>query len=228
MSARANPVPPWSVRQQTMKAARVHRYGPPDVIAIEGIDLPTPGEGEFLARVHAAGVGPWDALVRAGNGRMPRTLPLTLGSEVSGVVERVGPGTTGFAVGDDVFSATNPMFVGGYAECAFADASMIVQKPAGLSHEEAASMPLVAVTAWQMLFDRARVRGHRHQLARIQRQKVGRFRQARRRGDRHGRGQDARRAVHAGQAGRHHRVMRRQARCTASRALWRAGSLFHR
>jgi NADPH:quinone reductase-like Zn-dependent oxidoreductase len=158
MSARANPVPPRSVRQQTMKAARVHRYGPPDVIAIEGIDLPTPGEGEILVRVHAAGVGPWDALVRAGNGGLPQTLPLTLGSEVSGVVERVGPGTAGFAVGDDVFGATNPMFVGGYAECALAVASMIVQKPAGLSHEEAASMPVVAVTAWQMLFDRARGR----------------------------------------------------------------------
>ena len=65
MSDRANPVPPRPVQQQT-KAARVHQYGRPDVIAIEGIDLPSPGEGEILVRVHAAGVGPWDALVRAG------------------------------------------------------------------------------------------------------------------------------------------------------------------
>jgi NADPH:quinone reductase-like Zn-dependent oxidoreductase len=147
-----------SGQQQTMKAARVHQYGPPDVIAIEGIDLPSPGEGEILVRVHAAGVGPWDALVRAGHSGLPQTLPLTLGSEVSGVVEQVGPGATGFAIGDEVFGATNPMFVGGYAEYALAAARMIAPKPAELSHDEAASMPVVAVTAWQMLFDRAKVR----------------------------------------------------------------------
>jgi NADPH:quinone reductase-like Zn-dependent oxidoreductase len=157
MSARANPVPPRPVQQQT-KAARIHQYGPPDVIAIEGIDLPSPGEGEILVRVRAAGVGPWDALVRAGHSGLRQTLPLTLGSEVSGVVERVGPATIGFAVGDEVFGATNPMFIGGYAEHALAAVKMIASKPAKLSHDEAASMPVVAVTAWQMLFDQAKVR----------------------------------------------------------------------
>ena len=158
MSTSANPVSRSSAPDPVIKAARVHQFGPPDVIAIEGMGLPSPGEGEILVRVHAAGVGPWDALVRSGNSGLRQTLPLTLGAEVSGVVAQVGPGVTGFAVGDEVFGATNPMFVGGYAEYALATAKMIAPKPAELSHLEAASMPVVAVTAWQMLFDRAKVR----------------------------------------------------------------------
>jgi NADPH:quinone reductase-like Zn-dependent oxidoreductase len=150
-------VPPASVQGRTMQAARVHQWGPPDVIAIERIALPTPAEGEVLVRVHAAGVGPWDALVRAGGSGLGQTLPLTLGSEVSGVVEQIGPQTTGFAIGDEVFGATNAMFIGGYAEYAVAAARMIAPKPVEVSHAQAASMPVVAVTAWQMLFDRAKV-----------------------------------------------------------------------
>jgi NADPH:quinone reductase-like Zn-dependent oxidoreductase len=141
--------------------------GPPDVIAIERIALPTPAEGEVLVRVHAAGVGPWDALVRAGGSGLGQTLPLTLGSEVSGVVEQIGPRTTGFAIGDEVFGATNAMFVGGYAEYAVAAARMIAPKPVEVSHAQAASMPVVAVTAWQMLFDRAKVHHEQTQLVQI-------------------------------------------------------------
>jgi NADPH:quinone reductase-like Zn-dependent oxidoreductase len=117
-----------------------------------------PARGRFWCGVHAAGVGPWDALVRTGNSGVPQILPLILGSEVSGVVAQAGPRTAGFAAGDDVFGATNAMFVGGYAEYAVAAARMMARKPAELSHDEAASMPVVAVTAWQMLFDRAKVR----------------------------------------------------------------------
>jgi NADPH:quinone reductase-like Zn-dependent oxidoreductase len=139
-----------------MKAARVHQWGPPDVIAIENIDVPEPGDEEVLVRVYAAGVGPWDALVRTGDSGLPQTLPLTLGSEVSGVVEKIGAKTAGFAIGDEVFGATNPRFVDGYGEYAVAAARMIAPKPAELSHIEAASVPVVAVTAWQMLFDHAK------------------------------------------------------------------------
>ena len=158
MSPSANPASRSSAPDPVIKAARVHQFGPPDVIAIEGIDLLSPGDGEILVRVHAAGVGAWDALVRAGHSGLPQTLPLTLGAEVSGVVAQVGPGATGFASGEEVFGATNSMFVGGYAEYALATANMIAPKPAELSHIEAASMPVVAVTAWQILFDRAKVR----------------------------------------------------------------------
>ena len=88
---------------------------------------------------------------------MPLTLPLPLGSEVSGAVEKVGAKTAGFAVGDEVFGATNPRFIDGYAEYAVAAARMIAPKPRELSHIEAASVPVIAVTARQMLFDHAKV-----------------------------------------------------------------------
>jgi NADPH:quinone reductase-like Zn-dependent oxidoreductase len=140
-----------------MKAARVHQWGSPDVITVESVGVPEPGDEEFLVRVHAAGIGPWDALVRSGKVGLPLTLPLTLGSEVSGVVDKIGAKTTGFAVGDEVFGATNPRFIDGYAEYAITAARMIAPKPRELSHIEAASVPVVAVTAWQMLFDHAKV-----------------------------------------------------------------------
>src|SRR5580700_11812595 len=103
---------------QIMTAARINQLGPPQIIALERIDVPEPQELQVLVRVHAAGVGPWDALVRTGKSGLPLTPPLTLGSEISGIVEKVGANTTGFAVGDEVFGATNPLFVMGYAEYA--------------------------------------------------------------------------------------------------------------
>src|SRR5262249_36929376 len=100
-------------------------------------------------------VGPWDALVRRGTSGLPLTLPVTLGSEVSGVIEKVGSETSGFSVGDEVFGATNLSFVGGYGSFAACSAKMITNKPRTLSDVEAASVPVIAVTAWQMLFDHA-------------------------------------------------------------------------
>ena len=77
MSFSANPVPPISARGRTMKAARTHHWGSPDIIVLESIEVADPGEREILVRVHAAGVGPWDALVRSGNSGLRQTLPLT-------------------------------------------------------------------------------------------------------------------------------------------------------
>ncbi len=138
-----------------MMAARVHQFGPPGAIAVERIEVPQPGDDEVLVRVHAAGVGPWDAWIRAGKSVLPQPLPLTLGSDVCGVVECVGTHVAAFGPGDAVFGVTNPRFTGGYAEYALASASMIARKPKALSDIEAASAPVVAVTAWQMLFKHA-------------------------------------------------------------------------
>jgi NADPH:quinone reductase-like Zn-dependent oxidoreductase len=78
-----------------MTAARVHRFGPPAVIALEDdVPRPMPGAGEVLVRLNTAGVGPWDAWIRAGKSALPQPLPLTLGSDLSGIVEGVGPGVT--------------------------------------------------------------------------------------------------------------------------------------
>jgi NADPH:quinone reductase-like Zn-dependent oxidoreductase len=139
-----------------MRAARIHKFGPPDVITMDELPRPMPGDREILVRVAAAGVGPWDALFRAGKIAVNSPLPLILGSDLSGVIEEVGPSVSGFKAGDDVYGVTNPDFVGAYTEYALASAAMMARKPQGLSHIEAASVPVVAVTAWQMLFDYAR------------------------------------------------------------------------
>lgn len=140
---------------QIMKACRVHQFGPPTVITLEDVPRPEPGEGEVLVQVHTAGVGPWDAWIRAGRSLLPQPLPLTLGSDLSGSVAALGVGVSGLAVGDAVFGVTNKRFTGAYAEYALASAAMLVKKPAALGHVDAASLPVVAVTAWQALFDHA-------------------------------------------------------------------------
>jgi NADPH:quinone reductase-like Zn-dependent oxidoreductase len=139
-----------------MKAARIHRFGPPDVIEVEDISCPNPAPGEVLVRVAAAGVAPWDALIREGKSKVSPKPPLTLGSDLCGVVEAVGTGFSQFKKGDEVYGVTNAQFVGANAEFAIASASMIGPKPRRLSRLEAASIPVVAVTAWQMLFEHAR------------------------------------------------------------------------
>ncbi len=139
-----------------MKAARIHRFGPPDVITIDDLPRPAPGKGEVLVRVAAAGVGPWDAWIREHKSVVVVTLPLTLGSDISGIVEEIGPGVNRFAVGDPIYGVTNPQFIGGYAEYALASETMISRKPESLDFLAAASVPVVGVTAWQMLFDYAK------------------------------------------------------------------------
>jgi len=139
-----------------MKAARVLQYGPPSVIASDDVPRPEPGAGQLLVRVKAAGVGEWDALTREGKIQL-QPLPLILGAELSGIVEAIGAEVSGFQVGDEVYGATNEQFTGAYAEYAVPFAGRMGQKPKRLNFVEAASAPVVAVTAWQMLFDYARV-----------------------------------------------------------------------
>ena len=140
-----------------MKAVRVHRFGPPEVIALEDVPKPEPSNGEVVVQVKAAGIGPWDALIRSGKSALPQPLPLVLGSDLSGVIDSIGPGVEPFKVGDEVFGVTNERFTGAYAEYALAKAAMIAPKPKSLNHTHAASVPVVAVTAWQMVFDFARL-----------------------------------------------------------------------
>ena len=140
-----------------MKAARIHHFGPPEVVVIEDVSRPNPDKGELLVRVRAAGVGPWDALIREGKSKVSPPPPLTLGSDLSGTVEATGPGVTDFRVGEEVYGVTNAQFCGAHAEFALASEQMVAKKPGRLNHVEAASVPVVAVTAWQMLFEYAQV-----------------------------------------------------------------------
>jgi NADPH:quinone reductase-like Zn-dependent oxidoreductase len=141
----------------SMMAWRVHEFGPPDVMRFERVLRPDPGPGEVLVRVEAAGVGPWDGWIRAGKSALPQPLPLTLGSDLSGEVVAVGAGSD-FHVGEQIYGVTNPQFTGAYAEYALASAAMLSRKPTSLNYIQAASVPVIAVTAWQALFDQAQIK----------------------------------------------------------------------
>jgi len=159
---------------QNMRAWRVHAFGPPDVMTLESVPRPQPGEGEVLVRVEAAGVGPWDALIRAGRSALPQPLPLTPGSDLSGVIVASGSRVAALREGDPVYGVTNPRFVGAYADYAVANVAMLARKPAMLAHVDAAAVPVVAVTAWQAL-DHAKLRAGQTAVVLGAAGSVGRF-----------------------------------------------------
>jgi NADPH:quinone reductase-like Zn-dependent oxidoreductase len=153
-----------STLPQRMHAVRVHQFGGLDALVYEEVPRPVPGAGQVLVRVKAAGVGPWDAWVRAGQSALAQPLPLILGSDFSGVIADVGPGVAEVYVGEAVYGVTNAQFTGAYAAYAVADAAMIAPKPGRLSDVEAASVPVVASTAWQMVFEYGQVDGTKRVL----------------------------------------------------------------
>jgi NADPH:quinone reductase-like Zn-dependent oxidoreductase len=138
-----------------MRAAQIRSFGPPNVIEIVDLPKPTPSAGEVLIQTKAAGVAPWDALIRSNTSVTAPLLPLILGSDLSGIVASVGPDVETLNPGDEVYGVTNENFIGAYAELAVAKAKMLARKPANLNFLEAASAPVVAVTAYQMLFEYA-------------------------------------------------------------------------
>ena len=91
----------------SMMAWRVHEFGPSETMRFERVPVPTPGHGEVLVKVHAAGVGPWDGWIRGGRSALPQPLPLTLGSDLSGEIEALGPDVAGMRIGDQVYGVTN-------------------------------------------------------------------------------------------------------------------------
>jgi NADPH:quinone reductase-like Zn-dependent oxidoreductase len=125
----------------------MHETGEPEVLRLEELERPEPGDGEVLVAVRAAAVNPIDWKYR--RGLIPKQLPAVLGNDVSGSVEVSR--ADGFQEGDEVFGIAPS---GGYAELATAPARMIAKKPAGLSHVQAAAIPVGGMTAWQALFDR--------------------------------------------------------------------------
>jgi NADPH:quinone reductase-like Zn-dependent oxidoreductase len=128
-------------------------YGGPEVLALQDIELPDPGQGQVLVEVRAAGTNPVDYKLYSGEmGADPANLPMPVGMEVAGVVVAVAPGAAGYTgaltVGDEVI-VTN--IRGGYAERVIAEASDVGHKPAPLSFEQAAGLLLAAGTAWHLL-----------------------------------------------------------------------------
>ncbi|WP_331767161.1 NADP-dependent oxidoreductase [Embleya sp. NBC_00896] len=141
-----------------MRAIGQNTLGGPEVLELVEVDRPEPAPSEVLVRVHAAGVNPTDFWHRSTGGLLGG-VPVRLGWDVSGVVEAVGLGVTMFRPGDEVFGMPRlPQPAGAYAEFLTSPARHLARKPAGLSHVEAAALPLAGLTAWQSLVDTADVR----------------------------------------------------------------------
>lgn len=142
----------------SMLAAVVETLDGP--FTIREIARPSPRAGEVLVRVEAAGTNPLDTKIRLGQAPHARhALPAVLGMDVAGVVEKVGTGVSTFAPGDEVYGFTGGVagIQGSHAQYVAADARLLAHKPASLSMREAAVLPLVVITAWEGLIDRAHI-----------------------------------------------------------------------
>ncbi len=138
----------------SMKAVRIHKYGGPRVLTYEDAPRPEPKEDELLIRVHAAGVNPADWQIRSGRrSKLRKPFSLILGFDVSGIVEALGSSVTGFQIGDAVFGMADIQKGGAYAEYVTASVNDTAHKPRSVDHIQAAALPVVALTAWQVLFD---------------------------------------------------------------------------
>jgi NADPH:quinone reductase-like Zn-dependent oxidoreductase len=137
-----------------MEAIRIHQFGTPDVLRDEEIERPEPGQGELLVQVKAASVNPVDTKMRSGSYPTPREedLPVILGRDLSGTIDKLGRGVKGFKTGDAVFVALGEGR-GAYAQYVLVKPEEAAPKPKSLSDVEAAAVPLAALTAWQGLFD---------------------------------------------------------------------------
>lgn len=139
-----------------MKAVVIHQFGSVEKLVLEEVARPEPQADEVLIKIHAAGVNPVDWKTRQGSPRFADKLPLILGWDVSGEVAAVGEGVAAYHIGDEVYGMIRFPDVGAaYAEYATAPLSDICRKPHNLSHIEAAGIPLVALTAYQALFETA-------------------------------------------------------------------------
>ena len=147
------------VQPTQMNAAVLDAAGSPFRIA--QVARPTPKTGEVLVRVRASAVNPLDLKIRAGRAaHAQQPLPSILGIDMAGTIEAIGPDVRGFTIGDDVFGMTGGVggVQGSLAEFAAVDARLIAQKPKALGHREAAALPLIFITAWEGLVDRAQVK----------------------------------------------------------------------
>jgi len=142
-----------------MKAFVVDRYGKQRALRLADMPLPELRDEEVLVEVHAAGVNLLDSKIRDGEFRLilPYHLPLVLGHDVAGVVVKVGPRVRQFKLGDEVYARADDFRIGTFAEFVPVKESSLAPKPRGLTMEEAAGVPLVALTAWQALVEKAKL-----------------------------------------------------------------------
>ncbi|MCB1022709.1 MAG: NADPH:quinone oxidoreductase family protein, partial [Acidobacteria bacterium] len=137
-----------------MQAWQVTQLGSPDEMTLAEVPDPVPGPGEVLVANHAAGVNFFDTLEIAGKYQVRPAFPFTPGGELAGVVEALGPGVEGLAVGDRVMAS--PMG-GGYAEKTLVPTERVLPIPEGMTFEQAAGFPIVYQTSWFALNERGRL-----------------------------------------------------------------------
>jgi NADPH:quinone reductase-like Zn-dependent oxidoreductase len=139
-----------------MKAIVINAYGDEDVLDYVDVERPEPKADEILVKVHVAAVNPADWKIRDGMGeRFGFKFPLILGGDIAGTIEAVRDGIENFKKGDAVYGMTLSSLSGGYAEYAVTKADAIALKPESINFEEAAAIPIGALTAWQAMFDLA-------------------------------------------------------------------------
>lgn len=160
-----------------MKAAYITGYGGPEMLRVGEVPQPQIGPHGLLVAVKAASVNPVDFKMRDGGLKrvVNQVMPLVLGQDLSGVVAAVGEKVTRFNVGDSIFARLNISRIGTWAEWAAVREADAALKPANLTHEEAASIPLVGLTAWQALRDRAGVKADQRVLVQAGAGGVGSF-----------------------------------------------------
>jgi NADPH2:quinone reductase len=140
-----------------MRAMVVPEFGSAEVLKLQEVPAPKPGEHDLLIEVHASALNPIDYKVRRGALAKGRPMPIILGFDVSGVVREVGKAVAGFRVGDEVYAAPSLVRNGSNAELVCVDARTAALKPKSLDHVQSAALPLVTITAWETLHRRARV-----------------------------------------------------------------------
>jgi NADPH:quinone reductase-like Zn-dependent oxidoreductase len=145
--------------EASMRAIQFERYGPPDVMRLVPREAPVPGAGEVRVRIRAAGVAQADAKIRAGmlQERFPLKLPKIPGRDGVGVIDKLGEGVTGVAVGDAVCVMADQVLPGTYAEALVCIAERVVPRPPGLSLHEAAALLQPSNSAWIAVMETARV-----------------------------------------------------------------------
>jgi NADPH2:quinone reductase len=132
-------------------------FGEPDVLTMQDLPDPTPGNGELLIEVHASAMNPVDYKIRSGSFRGAVELPTILGYDFCGVIKQVGPRCKRFKVGQAVYGSPPLNRNGANAELAVINERVVAEKPDSLTHEQAAALPLALITAWEAVYDMARV-----------------------------------------------------------------------
>jgi NADPH:quinone reductase-like Zn-dependent oxidoreductase len=134
-----------------MKAVRFDEYGPVAVLDVRDVPVPEPGPGQALIRVKAAGINPGEAKIREGalHERWPATFPSGQGSDFAGVVDKLGPGVTTVAIGEEVIGWVDTR--SSQAEYVVAETASLARKPSGLPWEVAGAIPVAGFTAWAMV-----------------------------------------------------------------------------